>query len=390
VAPTTATVWPGGHLEVQAAQHGHIGAVGKSHVAQGEGPAHLALRQLLVAVGQRVLRVQEVQRARGGRHGALVEVERLAQARERPEQALREEHHHRERADGQRPGERQLSACDERGDEAHHDDHADDGHERGAQLDGVLVDLRVALALLLQAAQLVRLVGEALDGADAAQVDGQAAVERAHLVAHPGVARHQQGLIAERAEQHERHGQERQHGHGRRQREEHRADHQHRGAHLDELVGAGVEEALQLVHVVVQHAHQLAGATLLEPGHVEGLHVVVELDAQLVLHVLCEVSPRHLEQVLEDRLEPPDDHREQRQHPQLVRGLHHPEAGDQGLLPSDHHVHRRAYQQRWREVEELVEERVGRRQTHPTAVRCGIGEEAPEGTLGRGGARHIR
>ena len=278
--------------------------------------------------------------------------------------------------------ERQVTARDQRGHEAHHDDHPDDGHEGRAEADGVLVHGLVATALLLEARELVRFVGEALDGADAAEVDGQPAVQRAHLLTHPRVARDEERLVAKRAEQHERHGQEREDRDRGCEREEHRADDEHRGAHLDELVGARVQEALQLVHVVVEHAHELARAAFLEPRNVERLHVVVQLDAQLVLDGLREVAPGHLEQVLEHRLETPDDDGQQRDDRDDDRDGSAGGAGDLGALRADARV--RGFHRPDRRLVAAADPRHLRR---PGGRRCLRGRQAGGAVGGRGGVR---
>ena len=85
-----------------------------------------------------------------------------------------------------------------------------------------------------------------------------------------------------------------------------------RGRHLNQIVRAAVEEALELIDVVVQDRHEVAGAAILEVREIELLHVAVRVDPQRVLQVLREISPRHHVEVLEHRLEHPDRERERR------------------------------------------------------------------------------
>ena len=94
-----------------------------------------------------------------------------------------------------------------------------------------------------------------------------------------------------------------------------RADDQHRGHHLDDGVGAPFEEALQLVDVVVEDRHQAAGAAILKVGQFQLLHVVIGVQAQLVLHGLGQVAPQHAGGVLEADSSAPDDQRQARPGP---------------------------------------------------------------------------
>jgi len=87
---------------------------------------------------------------------------------------------------------------------------------------------------------------------------------------------------------------------------------------LNQVVGAAVQEALHLIDVVVQRAHQRARAGTLEPRQLQPLHVRVALHAQIVLQVLREVPPTDRVQVLERRLEHPDEHGDDSQRDQLL------------------------------------------------------------------------
>src|SRR5690606_11349820 len=102
-----------------------------------------------------------------------------------------------------------------------------------------------------------------------------------------------------------------------REIEEHSSDHDHGGGHLQQIVRAAVQEPLELIDVVVQDRHQPAGGGVLEVGHVELLDVGVSLLTQLVLQRLGQAAPLHAVQVLEDRLQSPDDQTDDREDEQL-------------------------------------------------------------------------
>ena len=147
------------------------------------------------------------------------------------------------------------------------------------------------------------------------------------------------------------------------------AAHDHDGGQdLQDVVGTAVEEALQLVHVVVEHRQQAARGAVLEPAQLEPLGVVVGLHPQLALQVLSEVSPRDLEEVLEQRLPHPDQCSDERQDQDLVAGVGDAEhRGDDRVLALHDDVDGRTDQERWREVEELVGDRECRRLDDPAA-----------------------
>ena len=143
---------------------------------------------------------------------------------------------------------------------------------------------------------------------------------------------------------------------------------QHRGDQLQDLVGAAIEKAFQLVDVIVQHRHQAAAAVLLKKSQLQPLEVVVGLQPQTMLGCLGQVAPENVVQVLEQGLRRPDHKGEQRQHPQLLGDALDAEARQQGLLTTHHHIHSQADQGRRSEVKELVEQRTDHRRDHKTAL----------------------
>ncbi len=81
-----------------------------------------------------------------------------------------------------------------------------------------------------------------------------------------------------------------------------------------------VEEALELVDVVVEHREGPAGRAGLVPADVQGLHVPVRLDPQVVLDGLGQPAPQHLRGVVARRLEHPDHDVERRRASRAGRG----------------------------------------------------------------------
>ena len=265
-------------------------------------------------IGEQGVGVQQVEGAVGGGHGALVEVEGVAQAGERPEQALGDEDQDGIDADRQRAGEGHLAAGDQDGDEAAHDEHTDERDEGRTERNGRAVGFAVAVAFDGDAPEFVGFGGEALDGGDAAQVVGKLTVERAHLRTDSGIARRKRALEADGTPDDEGHGQHGHPGHVGGRIKEDAADDQDGGDHLPDVVDAHVQEALELVDVVVQDGQQAAGGAVFEVGQLEMLDVVVGVDAQFVLQGLRQVAPGDLVEILEKRLEDPDDDRQASQY----------------------------------------------------------------------------
>lgn len=183
----------------------------------------------------------------------------------------------------------------------------------------------------------------------------------------------------QRPPQDDRDGQEGQPRQVADQHDEGGADQHDRRDQLQDLVRADVEEALQLVDVVVEHRQQPAGLSVLEEAHLEALHVGVRLEAQLVLDVLSQVPPEHPERVLEGRLEHPHHHGDRRQRQQLVARVRDAEAGRQERILRQHDdVDGRADQEGRREVEGLVEHRARGGGHQASAVPGGMPPQARE------------
>ena len=210
--------------------------------------------------------------------------------------------------------ESQLAAGDQDGDEAAHNKHADERNEGRTKRNGIAVGDAVAVAFEAHAPQFVGLGSKTLDGSNATQVVGQLTIERPHLLTDSGIARRQRALEADRAPDDEGHGQHRHPGHVGGRVKEDSADDQDGGDHLPDVVDTHVQEAFELVDIVVQDSHQAAASTVFEVGHFEMLDVVVGVDAQFVLQGLRQIAPGDLIEILEERLKDPDDDRQARQY----------------------------------------------------------------------------
>ena len=232
-------------------------------------------------------------------------IERVAQARQWPEQALGHEDQHAVRAHVELAVDHHEAAKKHDGDEAGDDHHANDRYKAGTDLDCILIALAILIAGLAHAGQFILFSREALDGGDAAEIVGQLAVEHANLLAHARIARLQQTLEAQRAPDDQRHGQDGQPADLRRDDQKHGPDDGDRGDQLNDVVGAFVQKALELVDVIVEHRHQPARAAIFEVGHLHVLHVIVGVQTQVMLHGLGQIAPQDAVEVLEERLQAP-------------------------------------------------------------------------------------
>ena len=215
-----------------------------------------------VALDDADLGVQKVEHARGRGHGALVQIEGLAQPSQRPQQALGDEHDNRVGAQADPALGGEPATHQHVGGEGEQDGHADQRDERGRQPDRLAVGVAVGLGGLADPAGLALLGGERLDRGDAVQVVVEDGVHLADLLAHLGVAHPYPALVHERAGHDDGHGDDGEDGDLRGHREHDRADHDHRGRHVKHVRCALVEEALELVDVVVHDRHQPARALL--------------------------------------------------------------------------------------------------------------------------------
>ena len=372
------TVVPAGTSRSKWLQQGLAAGVGEVDPLEADVAAHRGEGKGPVAAGDGDRGVQQVHHPVGGGHGPLVVVEGAAQGGEGPEQALGDEHQEAVGADGDRalPGLQTADHQDRQ--EGEQDREADQGNEGRRQADGPAVAGPVGLTLLDQPLLFPVLGRVALDGEHAAQVVAQPAGQIPGPLTHLPVAGRKPALKAERPP--EDHG-DRQEGDPRHRRGEHQhgsAHRHHGGDQLKDLVGPVVEEALQLVDVVVEDGEQPAAAAGLEEGHLQVLEMVVGLDAQFVLDRLGQVAPEEGIEVLEEGFGAPDQEREHRQHAQLPRHGGEAQSRQPGGALLHHHIHRQADQDGRGQVEEFVEDGAAGRHPDQPAVGPQAGQEASQ------------
>ncbi len=146
-----------------------------------------------------------------------------------------------------------------------------------------------------------------------------------------------------------------------------------------------VQESLELIDVVVQHGHQVAGRALFEVAQVEVFDVVEGVNPKIVLNRLGEVAPGHPVEVLEERFQRPDDEGDDGDHDELGPGVLDAERGQERILLVDDDVHRHADQERWGDVHGLVEHGPER---GPDDLATVAGRVVPEPPQRRLGGRH--
>ena len=103
----------------------------------------------------------------------------------------------------------------------------------------------------------------------------------------------------------------------------------HGGQNLHHIAGADIEKALQLVDVIVQYRHQAAGALIFKVRHFQVLHVIVSIDAQVMLQGLRQVAPVDALNIAEDRFQRPDDQRDEAENEELRRKVAHAQPPEQ-------------------------------------------------------------
>jgi hypothetical protein len=216
----------------------------------------------------------------------LVEVEDLGDVGERPQQALGHEDEHGVQPHLELAVEHGPAADEQRAGEPREDRHANQRHEGRRGADRPHVGLAVGARVALDPPTFAVLGGEGLDRGDPGEVCAQGPGEVGHRLPHPGVQRLEAALEHERAEHDER---DRQEGHdeqGQRRRREDRTDEDDVERGLQDRGQPDVEQALELVDVVVEGRDRRAGRPGLVPREVEVLRVVVGLHPQVVLHSL--------------------------------------------------------------------------------------------------------
>ena len=307
--------------------------------------------------------------ATGGGPPALVEVEHRRDVGQRPQQALGHEDQHRVEADLEVAAQRRPAAEEQGAGEAGEDRHAHERDERRGGADRVGVGVAVGRRRALDALALAVLGGERLDGGDAAEVGAERAGQVGHRAADPVVERLEAPLEDQGPDDDQRDRQEGQDQQLHRGEGEDRPDQDHVERGLQDRREADVEEALELVDVVVEGGQRGALGPRLVPAQVEVLDVVVGLHAQVVLHPLGKTAPQHGGDVLARGLDDPDDGVDPGQPRQLgVARVDAEQVGDDRVVAAHHDVDRRTDEQLGGHVGDLVEHRHDHRPGEAGAV----------------------
>ena len=108
-----------------------------------------------------------------------------------------------------------------------------------------------------------------------------------------------------------------------------------------------IEKALQLVDVVVHYGHQTTRRLLRVPLHLEILDVGVSRHSQFMLRGLCQIAPQNSVEVLEHRLQHPDDHSDACEYVQLVVDVRVPHLGEERVLTGGNDIDGHTNQYGW-------------------------------------------
>ena len=134
VAPTSATVCAGRHREAHAAER-RIAVVGEFDRIEPHHGARIGRHGCRRVRRQRG--VEQRHHALHAGHGPVVQVGHVGQARQRPQQPLREVHERRVAAHADVAAQRQHAAVEQRGHEADQDRHADHRRDGSREADRV-------------------------------------------------------------------------------------------------------------------------------------------------------------------------------------------------------------------------------------------------------------
>ncbi len=359
---------PGGDDQVHPAQDVGALAVAGTHPDHLDAAAH-RLRQGLVPRGDGQRRLDEGEDARGRRPAALIEVEHMGDVGQRPQQPLGHEDQHRVQAELQLAVERHPAAQQQRAGEAGQDRHADQRHERRRGADRVDVGLPVGRRHRGHPVPLPILGVERLDGRDPGQIRRQDRRQLGHRRPDVEVQRLQPALEEQGSSDDQRDRQERQQQQLPGCHREHRPDEEHVQGRLQDRRRTHVEEALQLVDVVVQGRQRRALRPGLVPVDVQMLDTVVRLDAQVVLDALRNPPPQQRGGVLRGRLDDPQHDVDDGQPAQLrIAGLDAEHGRDERVLAVDDDVDGCPDEQFGDDVGDLVDRRHGHREHDPRPV----------------------
>ena len=195
-----------------------------------------------------------------------------------------------------------------------------------------------------------------MDGGHAANVVFEQRVQVTCRVTDAQVLRFQRALVPEGTPQDERDGHEGQQGHLPSDGKENRANDDDGGSHLQQVVCTLVEEAFELIDVVVEDRQQVAFSPFIKPRWGVTQHAFEGRHAHVVLDALREVSPQDAVPVFEQGFERPDGDGDRREHQQLMPRVNDAEGSEQGVLLRHHDVNGDTDQQRRRKVPDFVED----------------------------------
>ena len=282
--------------EIEIRQHRVLLVVAEAHVVVLDAP--LAHDEVVGAtvVFQRLGFVHQPEDPLGGGLRPLVHIDYLAELRHRPDKLLGEEDEDDELAGREGTGERagarprkDPQPADEEGeDEPRPGDELETGKEANADRDRTPVGLVVIAGHVVDTAgfEFFRIRG--FDDLDAAEVVFEAGVHVADAGADGGVLRLDRLDEDVGEDRDQRDGRERDDRELRVEIDEIRGDGDDHDRQPEGGVQAVVEKPLQLVHVVREDRHQLAGLFVGEKAHVEPLHRVVGVGPHVVLDLLSE------------------------------------------------------------------------------------------------------
>ena len=224
--------------------------------------------------------------------------------------------------------------------------------------------------------KLETLGGKSLNGGHAAEVVVQTVGHRGCRFAGSAIARRKSLLKPESTDQNQRNRQKGQGGEVGGEQKEHAADQQGGDKHLDQIIRASIQKALDLMDIFVQYRQQPTAARLRNEIRWQPLQVGIGRAAQLMLQILGEAAPAQGIEILEAAFQHPDDNGQAGQHQQLMQRVGQAEAGEKAVLPVNHHIDRHADQDLRQDVEHLVQHRVQAAGPDFAAMRAGVAQQA--------------
>ena len=272
-----------------------------------------------------------------------------------------------------------MATVDERRNKPADDCHANERDEGSRETNGGAIVLLVLLALDADASGLKCFGGKALNRGNAADVVGELAIKHANLLAHLRVARSHASLESHGAPNDYGHWQKRHPRNPRRRNKEEGTNGYDGDNELNDFVCANIEEALELIDVIIENAHQLAAALVFKVTQVEALQMLVGLDAHIVLKRLGKVPPVDFKEVLGNRFSAPDYKGQRGNQPQLVdAALHARIRGEQRVCRVHHRIDCQTNKQWRRKIEHLIENGIEGREKQSLPIARGVLQDSAE------------